>query len=240
MDRSQLLRGYSTRPLSWSSPNATGTDTTLSAACAPPASATSASPPSTARCAGYYRAGALISFVEPPDEGPHRRYHGATDSGRAQPQRGTWDPVGLLTRADAAARQRSGGQGMTPQQPPEVTGYVAVVRAKLADLRAAIETTCSRVETSIVEDAAKAARSRAARGRPRSSRQSFVGGGPARNRASGALFRSCAGASPSRDLKRVRRKPRGDWPRSKRKPRTPPLGRINNAGTACTSWSAPV
>jgi PadR family transcriptional regulator PadR len=31
-----------------------------------------------------YRAGALTSYVEPSDEGPHRRYYGITDRGRAQ------------------------------------------------------------------------------------------------------------------------------------------------------------
>src|SRR2546430_11942080 len=31
-----------------------------------------------------YRAGALTSYVMPSDEGPHRRYYGITDRGRAQ------------------------------------------------------------------------------------------------------------------------------------------------------------
>jgi PadR family transcriptional regulator PadR len=31
-----------------------------------------------------YRAGALTSYVLPSDEGPHRRYYGITDRGRAQ------------------------------------------------------------------------------------------------------------------------------------------------------------
>jgi PadR family transcriptional regulator PadR len=31
-----------------------------------------------------YRAGALTSYVIPSDEGPHRRYYGITDRGRAQ------------------------------------------------------------------------------------------------------------------------------------------------------------
>lgn len=31
-----------------------------------------------------YRAGALKSYVMPSDEGPHRRYYGITDRGRAQ------------------------------------------------------------------------------------------------------------------------------------------------------------
>ena len=31
-----------------------------------------------------YRAGALTSYVEPSDEGPHRRYYGITERGRAQ------------------------------------------------------------------------------------------------------------------------------------------------------------
>jgi PadR family transcriptional regulator PadR len=31
-----------------------------------------------------YRAGALTSYVEPSDEGPHRRYYGITPRGRAQ------------------------------------------------------------------------------------------------------------------------------------------------------------
>src|SRR5439155_14577854 len=31
-----------------------------------------------------YRAGALTSYVQPSDEGPHRRYYGITDRGRAQ------------------------------------------------------------------------------------------------------------------------------------------------------------
>jgi PadR family transcriptional regulator, regulatory protein PadR len=31
-----------------------------------------------------YRAGALTSYVEPSDEGPHRRYYGITDRGRAE------------------------------------------------------------------------------------------------------------------------------------------------------------
>src|SRR5438874_11266123 len=31
-----------------------------------------------------YRAGALTSYVEPSDEGPHRRYYGITSRGRAQ------------------------------------------------------------------------------------------------------------------------------------------------------------
>jgi PadR family transcriptional regulator, regulatory protein PadR len=31
-----------------------------------------------------YRAGSLTSYVEPSDEGPHRRYYGITPRGRAQ------------------------------------------------------------------------------------------------------------------------------------------------------------
>jgi len=31
-----------------------------------------------------YRAGALTSYVEPSDEGPHRRYYGITERGRAE------------------------------------------------------------------------------------------------------------------------------------------------------------
>src|SRR5918992_912006 len=31
-----------------------------------------------------YRSGALTSYVMPSDEGPHRRYYGITDRGRAQ------------------------------------------------------------------------------------------------------------------------------------------------------------
>jgi PadR family transcriptional regulator PadR len=31
-----------------------------------------------------YRAGALTSYVEPSDEGPHRRYYGITDRGRVE------------------------------------------------------------------------------------------------------------------------------------------------------------
>ena len=31
-----------------------------------------------------YRSGALTSYVVPSDEGPHRRYYGITDRGRAQ------------------------------------------------------------------------------------------------------------------------------------------------------------
>jgi PadR family transcriptional regulator PadR len=31
-----------------------------------------------------YKAGALTSYVEPSDEGPHRRYYGITPRGRAQ------------------------------------------------------------------------------------------------------------------------------------------------------------
>jgi PadR family transcriptional regulator, regulatory protein PadR len=31
-----------------------------------------------------YRAGALTSYVEPSDEGPHRRYYGITGRGRAE------------------------------------------------------------------------------------------------------------------------------------------------------------
>ncbi len=31
-----------------------------------------------------YRSGALTSYVRPSDEGPHRRYYGITDLGRAQ------------------------------------------------------------------------------------------------------------------------------------------------------------
>ena len=39
-----------------------------------------------------YRAGALTSYVMPSDEGPHRRYYGITDRGRAQldESRSTW------------------------------------------------------------------------------------------------------------------------------------------------------
>ncbi|HEX6701218.1 MAG TPA: PadR family transcriptional regulator [Gaiellaceae bacterium] len=39
-----------------------------------------------------YRAGALTSYVLPSDEGPHRRYYGITDRGRAQlaEARETW------------------------------------------------------------------------------------------------------------------------------------------------------
>ena len=39
-----------------------------------------------------YRAGALTSYVMPSDEGPHRRYYGITERGRAQldDARTTW------------------------------------------------------------------------------------------------------------------------------------------------------
>jgi PadR family transcriptional regulator, regulatory protein PadR len=39
-----------------------------------------------------YKAGALTSYVEPSDEGPHRRYYGITARGRAQldEARTTW------------------------------------------------------------------------------------------------------------------------------------------------------
>jgi PadR family transcriptional regulator, regulatory protein PadR len=39
-----------------------------------------------------YKAGALTSYVEPSDEGPHRRYYGITPRGRAQlaEARETW------------------------------------------------------------------------------------------------------------------------------------------------------
>ena len=39
-----------------------------------------------------YRAGALTSYVMPSDEGPHRRYYGITERGRAQLEeaRSTW------------------------------------------------------------------------------------------------------------------------------------------------------
>ena len=39
-----------------------------------------------------YRAGALTSYVMPSDEGPHRRYYGITERGRAQlcEARDTW------------------------------------------------------------------------------------------------------------------------------------------------------
>src|ERR671923_2595902 len=35
-----------------------------------------------------YRGGALTSYVVPSDEGPHRRYYGITESGRAQLEEG--------------------------------------------------------------------------------------------------------------------------------------------------------
>src|ERR671929_614179 len=40
-----------------------------------------------------YRGGALTSYVVPSDEGPHRRYYGITDRGRAQldEARATWE-----------------------------------------------------------------------------------------------------------------------------------------------------
>ena len=48
-----------------------------------------------------YRAGALTSYVMPSDEGPHRRYYGITERGRAQlgEARGIWaDFSAALTR----------------------------------------------------------------------------------------------------------------------------------------------
>jgi PadR family transcriptional regulator PadR len=47
-----------------------------------------------------YRAGALTSYVEPSDEGPHRRYYGITERGRAElaESRDVWaDFSGTLT-----------------------------------------------------------------------------------------------------------------------------------------------
>jgi PadR family transcriptional regulator, regulatory protein PadR len=40
-----------------------------------------------------YRGGALTSYVVPSDEGPHRRYYGITERGRAQldEARATWE-----------------------------------------------------------------------------------------------------------------------------------------------------
>jgi PadR family transcriptional regulator, regulatory protein PadR len=55
-----------------------------------------------------YHAGALTSYVMPSDEGPHRRYYGITDSGRAQlaEARETWTEFAraldaLLEQTDA-------------------------------------------------------------------------------------------------------------------------------------------
>jgi len=47
-----------------------------------------------------YRAGALTSYVEPSDEGPHRRYYGITERGQAElaESREVWtDFSGTLT-----------------------------------------------------------------------------------------------------------------------------------------------
>jgi PadR family transcriptional regulator, regulatory protein PadR len=54
-----------------------------------------------------YHAGALTSYVMPSDEGPHRRYYGITDRGRAQLEdaRAVWGDFSkaltLLLNADA-------------------------------------------------------------------------------------------------------------------------------------------
>src|SRR5215470_14124350 len=55
-----------------------------------------------------YRGGALTSYVVPSDEGPHRRYYGITDRGRAQldEARVTWEEFeraldALLAEEDA-------------------------------------------------------------------------------------------------------------------------------------------
>jgi PadR family transcriptional regulator, regulatory protein PadR len=55
-----------------------------------------------------YRGGALTSYVVPSDEGPHRRYYGITESGRAQlaEARETWKEFAraldaLLEQTDA-------------------------------------------------------------------------------------------------------------------------------------------
>jgi PadR family transcriptional regulator, regulatory protein PadR len=55
-----------------------------------------------------YRGGALTSYVVPSDEGPHRRYYGITDRGRAQLEeaRATWEEFeraldALLAEEDA-------------------------------------------------------------------------------------------------------------------------------------------
>jgi PadR family transcriptional regulator, regulatory protein PadR len=55
-----------------------------------------------------YRGGALTSYVVPSDEGPHRRYYGITDGGRARltEARETWNEFArvldaLLEQTDA-------------------------------------------------------------------------------------------------------------------------------------------
>src|SRR5919199_4272401 len=59
-----------------------------------------------------YRGGALTSYVVPSDEGPHRRYYGITDRGRAQldAARATWEE---FERALDALLQEE--EAMTPE-----------------------------------------------------------------------------------------------------------------------------
>ena len=93
-----------------------------------------------------YAAGALTSYVVPSDEGPHRKYYGITGAGRAQlkQQREDW---AALRRAPSArcstptahwpiagAATRAGRPMNDTMHQPDVAGFVAQVRARLADL----------------------------------------------------------------------------------------------------------
>lgn len=69
-----------------------------------------------------YAAGALTSYVVPSDEGPHRKYYGINDAGRAAlaVQTTTWNGFadtmhGLLDPAGGAGRAAAGGGPVTTE-----------------------------------------------------------------------------------------------------------------------------
>ena len=114
------------------------------------ASTASATPRSTARCAGSTRPGALTSYVVPSDEGPHRKYYGIT-ADRPDPARqaaarrtGPPSPAPLSTAARrtdrrtrpsrSASRPTKGGpdeRHAAQLQPGPVAAFLDKVRARL-------------------------------------------------------------------------------------------------------------
>ena len=80
-------------PPCWrSSPSRTATATTSCGGSAPPVSSDVGDASVYGTLRRLYSGGALTSYVMPSDEGPHRRYYGITDRGRAQldEARATW------------------------------------------------------------------------------------------------------------------------------------------------------
>ena len=70
-----------------------------------------------------YSAGALTSYVVPSDDGPHRKYYGINDQGRAMlvEQRASWTAFAATMSALLAARtprSRSRSRSLTPAPTP--------------------------------------------------------------------------------------------------------------------------